>query len=105
MSLLRTAGSLPGLRVITAIVLLAGSVPAFAQQHPNVKRGFAVDQAYQTGEIDNVNVFNGNLVLNIPIGQRYQVNGALSYGLVLNYNSKVWDYQSDFATTLTGIRS
>jgi YD repeat-containing protein len=83
-----------------ALALLIGTANAFAQQHPNVKKGFSVDQVYQTGEIDNVNVFNGNLVVNIPIGQRYQVGGALSYGFVLNYNSKVWDYDSDFASSV-----
>ena len=42
--------------------------------------------------MDTVNLFNGNLTIAIPIGQRYTVNGGLSYGLTLTYNSHLWDF-------------
>lgn len=59
---------------------------------PNTTRGFA-GKVYQLGELDNINVFNGNLTLQIPIGQTYTVGPSLSYQFVLTNNSKVWDYE------------
>ncbi len=44
------------------------------------------------GDIDHVNLFNGNIVITIPLGQRYPLNAGLSYGLTLTYNSNVWDF-------------
>src|ERR1044072_642244 len=42
--------------------------------------------------MDQVNLFNGNLSLKVPIGGNFPVDGALSYHFMLSYNSKVWDY-------------
>src|ERR1700704_3087744 len=74
------------------IVLLA-LLPATlaADQHPNTARGFDIGKPYQMNGIDNVNLFNGNLTVTIPIGQRYHVNGNLSYGLTLVYSGNAWD--------------
>src|ERR1043165_5210110 len=73
--------------------LLVGVVcnPVAAQnQHPNQARGFNANGVYSTFDIDHINTFNGNLVVTIPIGQTYPVNGKLSYSLNLVYNSNVW---------------
>jgi YD repeat-containing protein len=83
-------------RLIVSLVVAALSIVAALaadEQHPNVKKGFAVDSVFQIGELDHVNAFNGNLVVQIPIGPRITVGGRLSYGLTLTYNSKVWDYE------------
>jgi RHS repeat-associated protein len=64
------------------------------QQHPNLGRGFAADKAYDFGSLDSVNLFNGNLVLSIPIGQQYPVGGSLSYRIALVYNARLWDSQT-----------
>ncbi|KDA53241.1 hypothetical protein EG19_07075 [Thermoanaerobaculum aquaticum] len=66
-------------------------VAAFAQ-HPNLQVGFKPEQAYQVGEIDSVDLFNGTVSLQIPIGQSYPLNAGMSYGLSVSYNSKVWEY-------------
>lgn len=72
---------------------LFGAAPTFAQmEHPVLAKGFAADKLYQFGGLDSINTFNGNLVISIPLGPRFAVNGPLSYGLTLTYNSKVWDY-------------
>jgi len=72
---------------------LLGAIPAFAQmEHPVLAKGFAADKLYQFGGLDSVNTFNGNLVISIPIGPKFAVNGPLSYSLNLVYNSKVWAY-------------
>jgi len=73
-----------------ALLLLAVAAPLPAQQHPNIERGIAPGKAYQVGEIDAVNQYNGNLSLSIPIGPTYNVGGNLSYSLGLTYNSNVW---------------
>jgi RHS repeat-associated protein len=80
-------------------VLIAGWLtvptlaPAFAQEHPNVARGFNPSATFAAGDVDNINLFNGNLVLTLPLGQRYPVNAGLSYGLTLVYNSQAWEHQ------------
>jgi RHS repeat-associated protein len=73
------------------VTFAAGAV--LAQQHPNLERGFAADKVYQFGDVDKVNVLNGNVILNVPLGGTYPVNGDLSYALALTYNTKLWDHE------------
>ena len=84
-------------RIATTVLLLSAIVPDVipigAQQHPNAARGFHADKVYQLNGIDNINVYNGNLSLTIPLGDEYQGNGTLRYRLVLTYNSKNWDQE------------
>jgi RHS repeat-associated protein len=75
--------------VILALVLTAAARGAQIPQ----QRGFAPNQVYQIGEIDSVNISNGDVIIRIPIGQEYKVGPSLSYQFVLTYNSKVWDYR------------
>jgi hypothetical protein len=77
-------------RSIALITIVALAVAAHAD-HPNIARGFDVGKPYQMNGIDNVNLFNGNLTVTLPIGQRYHVNGGLGYGLTLVYSGNVWD--------------
>jgi YD repeat-containing protein len=89
-----------------AVVLAAGLVGrAAADVHPNTESGVAVDRAFQSEEVDNINLFNGNLTVTIPLGNAYPVNGALSYRFTLVYNSNPWTYASrtlsDGKTTYT----
>lgn len=83
-----------GIRLLVVVgVVLGLAVQGMGQnQHANQSRGFDANGVYANGEIDSVNVFNGGLVLNIPIGQRYKV-GNLSYGLNLVYNSNLWTHK------------
>ena len=77
---------------IGAALLLLGSALA-AQPVPSLERGVKPDKLYQFGDLDSVNVMNGNLLVRLPIGSSYPVGGGLSYGLSLIYNSKAWDFQ------------
>jgi YD repeat-containing protein len=72
-------------------VILLLAVAAAGQQHPNVERGFLPDKSYQLGDVDTVNLFNGTLNASIPLGQRYPVNGSLSYQFVLSYATNGWE--------------
>lgn len=81
--------------LLTLAVFALSTQALLAQEHPNQARGFEAAKVYQLGEVDQVNLFNGNLSLTIPIGQRYPVNAGFSYGLVLTYNSNLWKYEED----------
>ena len=54
--------------------------------------GFKPDKVYNVSGLDSVNPLNGNLSIGIPIGQSYPVSDALSYGLTLHYNSKIFAF-------------
>ncbi|MCB1034824.1 MAG: hypothetical protein KDD47_13420, partial [Acidobacteria bacterium] len=85
------------LRAHVGLALLVALVGAGASEagydHPNLARGITAEGVYNFDGLDNVNLFNGNLALTLPIGQVYQVGPKLSYGLVLSYNSTAWDHR------------
>jgi hypothetical protein len=85
--------------ILLLAVIWLGSVPAAAQQHPNAARGFSAAGSFNAGDVDSVNLFNGNLVIRLPLGQSFPVNGSLSYGLTLVYNNSVWDHQQEAGET------
>lgn len=82
-------------RFALSVLALLMSTEGVAQEHPNLGKGFATDKLYQSEGPDSINTFNGNLNITIPIGPRYPVNGALSYGLQLVYNAKPWASRQD----------
>ncbi|HEU4886918.1 MAG TPA: hypothetical protein VFV49_03455 [Thermoanaerobaculia bacterium] len=70
-----------------ALVLAA---PVWAQQHPNLAKGFSGTGVYDVHGLDSVNTFNGNLNVRIPLGQAYSVAPGLSYQFALTWNSNSW---------------
>lgn len=80
--------------LLSSFLALAAFAPAQAQEHPNVARGFNPSGAFAAGGLDTINQFNGNLMIDLPLGQSYPVNAGLSYRLNLVYNSQVWEHQS-----------
>ncbi|MEM1207128.1 MAG: hypothetical protein AAGN66_28090, partial [Acidobacteriota bacterium] len=76
-----------------AVALLLLVAPATATQHPNLARGFSPEKAFHVGDLDHVNLFNGNLTVTVPIGQEYSAGGSLRYRLTLVYNSNLWDWR------------
>lgn len=90
----------PALRLVptailgTLLVALALAAPAVAQ-HPNHAQGFRPEHTFQLGELDHVNLFNGNLTVTIPIGPRYPLGPSLSYGLTLTYTGNVWEWEEE----------
>lgn len=88
--------------ISVAIAALLLAAPVLAQhQHTNQARGFNANGAFSSFDVDSINLFNGNLVVSIPIGQSYPVNGGLSYGLKLVYNSNIWT-QTEVCPDLDG---
>ncbi len=80
-------------RFALAVVCLALANAVVAQKPPEIELGFKANRVYDFSQVDSVNSFNGNVVIDIPIGMKYPVSSQLSYGLKLVYNSKVWDYK------------
>lgn len=60
------------------------------QRHPNTDRGLN-GESYDSDLIDDVNTYNGNLTLTIPLGESYIAGPNMNYRLTLVYNSKVWE--------------
>jgi YD repeat-containing protein len=83
------------MRKLAALLLLLAATPLlFAQKAPNFELGFKPEKLYQFGDLESVNLFNGNMIVRLPIGPAYPIGGSLSHQLTLNYNSKVWDYRA-----------
>ena len=79
-------------RITIAVLALVIATSAAADKPPAIELGFKADKVYSFGSLDNVNLFNGNMIFTIPLGLKYPVSSSLSYGLTLVYNSKAWDY-------------
>src|SRR5258708_8108907 len=64
--------------------------------------GFVPNKIYDFHDLDSVNTYNGNLIVSVPIGPAFHLNGKLSYGLALHYNSHLWHYWIDMNYGATG---
>lgn len=78
--------------LVTAVLLLGIAPLLFGQAQDNVALGFNPNRMYQFGDVDNVNLNNGNLVINVPIGMPYGVDEALSFQIGATYNVKAWNF-------------
>lgn len=88
--------------IAVGILLLTGG-PTLAQLAPpsdpssetfSPGRGMKPAGAYAIGDIETINMVNGNLALNIPLAALPPGRGGLSGSLNLFYNSKIWDIRS-----------
>jgi YD repeat-containing protein len=82
------------------LLLLIAAAPLSAQQSPATARGFDPDKVFAVGPVDNVNVFSGNLIATIPLGETYAVSPGLSYSLKAIHNGKTWDYTRRYITLI-----
>lgn len=90
--------------VVAAGTAVAGVAVAHAQQDPTLARGFSPGDVYSYSGIDAVDLFNGVLNINLPIGARYPVGDGFSYGLNLSYSSNTWDPEEEMFQGHTVIR-
>ena len=56
------------------------------------ERGFRAEGVYDLTNYDSVSLFNGNLNISVPLGQKYPVSTSLSYQVMLRYAGNVWRY-------------
>lgn len=74
--------------VMVALMLCATYVQA--QEDPDSERGVRPSLAYKTDGLDSINLFNGAVTANIPLGQTYHVNGRLSYAFMASFATNSW---------------
>ncbi len=67
-----------------------GGPPLGTTEDENSAKGFRPEKVFQLNDVDHVNLFNGNLVVTLPLGLRYPVGPDLDFGLSLVYNSNPW---------------
>ena len=72
-----------------AVLLLLCAAAARADD-PETAKGFQAGRVYQFGDLANVNMYNGNLNIALPLGPSYPVSGHLSYSLTLAYSGNNW---------------
>ncbi|MCG8462252.1 MAG: hypothetical protein MI919_38705, partial [Holophagales bacterium] len=84
-------------RLLPAVLLLSvlGAAAGYAATpslHPNLVRGEGDAGRYDSDGPATIDLFSGNLMLEIPLGQRYAVDARLGYRFALRYNSRIWDF-------------
>jgi YD repeat-containing protein len=90
-------------RLFAAVLITLSAVaPAVAQKIPADELGFKPEKLYDFSNTDSVSLFNGNLIITIPIGIRYTVSPSLSYQFSLVYNGKTWDEERWCDLTVPG---
>jgi YD repeat-containing protein len=75
-------------RLLLTLLVLLLAIPAAAQKDRNSEIGFVPGRFYDSTDVDNVNLFNGNVTISIPLGPAYQVGPTFSYRFQLTFNSK-----------------
>lgn len=86
-----------------AFILLLPALSLSAQKGANDELGFHPEKLYDFQNVDSVSLFNGNLMLALPLTS-HRVSSTLSYQLTLTYNSKVFDYETwDCVDPQTGL--
>ncbi len=97
---MNTQRSKRGAFLASFLLLLFASLDIAAQNFPSQDAGTRGNSVYQTADLDSVDLFNGNLTLNVPLGQRYPVGPNLSHGLSLVYNAnRAWRTTETGCTT------
>ncbi len=88
---------------IGIIFLSLLTVSVFGQK-PSRKSemGIVPGMPYASGEIENVNLTNGNLNFSFPLGNLPQGRGQATSGLFIKYNSKLWKKITETVTGQNG---
>ncbi len=66
------------------------SAAAFGQQTPDIAPGLQPSQSYDGGQIDSVDLWDGNLTAKIPLISYPQRGNALKLDFALIWNGKPW---------------
>jgi RHS repeat-associated protein len=51
-----------------------------------------VNSVFHHGQVDSINLYNGQLTIPISLGPSYPVGPKLKFQAILTYNSRKWDY-------------
>jgi len=75
--------------LLVALLLLPLDAEA---DDPQTTRGIDPAGVFHVNDIDNVNLFNGNLIISVPLAAQFPLNGGFSYAIHLIYNGQPWDF-------------
>lgn len=74
------------------LFLFISAISAFAQNQPiDPKRGITNEASYSISDLENINMTNGNLMLNFPLVSLPAGRGGAGSSINLVYNSKLYD--------------
>jgi YD repeat-containing protein len=59
---------------------------------PASNRGIDLSGAFHVADFDVVNLYNGNLMIDLPLAAQFPLNGGFSYGIHLVYTGQPWDF-------------
>src|SRR5947208_2407639 len=89
--------------MLACVLAVASASENLFAQNENETVGFRPTHVFESGHFgESLDTLNGSLILHMPIGQKFQINSVLSYGLDLAYSSKVWD-ESYFRNNLIAL--
>ncbi len=80
-----------GIRQTAVATLLLFSIASAFADDPVTNRGVALDGVYHVHDIDTVSLFNGTLMISVPLGAEFQLDG-FSYAIDLMYTGKPFDF-------------
>jgi YD repeat-containing protein len=83
------------------VLFCATALRSFAADNQDTARGFSPTGAAHGGDIESINLFNGNLTLQIPIAPSFPLNAGASYSIGLVYSGQPWDFVN-YSTNRTG---
>ena len=73
--------------------------------HEEIRQtGFHPEKLYQFSDLDHVNMFNGNLIITLPMGETYPLGGGSSSDNILVHNSFITGNGGAAGTQNAGIR-
>ena len=84
-------------RVIFASVILLIYSAAYGQDR-SPARGVQAGNSYSISDIENVNLTNGNLMLNIPLASLPGRGTVSGVAVSMRYDSKLWDNRQELKT-------
>lgn len=68
------------------------TVPALRAENPLSNRGIDLAGVFQVKDVDIINVFNGSLIVDVPMATQFGLDGGFSYRIHLIYNGQPWDF-------------
>jgi len=71
------------------------ALAALAQQPGETLPGFRSPATYDSSQIDNIDLYGGDIGVTIPLGPVYPLGPNFSWGLAAHATDKIWNYIDD----------
>ena len=78
---------------LISIALVAPSL--FAQQPSETLPGFRSPATYDSSQIDNIDLYGGDIGVRVPLGPTYPLGPNFSWGLTAYATDKIWNFIDD----------